>query len=140
MNNKAKNKIGIVLLIVTLIIIKLILVGIDLYNLIEQLMVCSMLLIVISFILMIVPFTINKIKKQKIKYKQGRKICFLNSFTAFILFSIPLINIIVNKNINNTEVTTIDPVSFAKKIIVLYAIIAIIYYFINMCFFVDNKK
>ncbi|UKI51137.1 MAG: hypothetical protein L6U99_07450 [Clostridium sp.] len=36
---------------------------------------------------------------------------------------------------------SIDPISFFQKsLILVYCIIAIIYYFINMCFFVDNKK
>ena len=35
---------------------------------------------------------------------------------------------------------SIDPVTFAKVLIKIYFIIAIIYYFINMCFFVENKN
>ena len=45
------------------------------------------------------------------------------------------------KNVhNNLEYTSMDPVAFSKSLITAYFFIAIIYYFINMLLFVDNKE
>ena len=41
--------------------------------------------------------------------------------------------------IDNGMVNSLDPISFAKDLLIIYFVIAILYYFINMCFWVDNK-
>ena len=87
--------------------------------------------------MMIVPFIFRLITKEKIKYKKGKFLCFLNSFVIYILFLIPNLITILKRNDN---FVTIDPVAFSKSLIVAFLFIAIIYYFINMFLFVDNKN
>lgn len=98
-----------------------------------------LVLIIVSFILMIVPLIFKLVSKKRIEYKKGKIICCLNSFILFILFSIPNLLTILKGN-NNTGAMSIDPISFSKQLILIYFIVAVVYYFINMCFFVDNKK
>lgn len=139
MSNKVKKNIGFSLLLVMLIVIKLFLGGPYLYHFWEELIPEIFVLLIISFILMIVPLIFKLVNKKRIEYKKGRIICFFNSLILLILFSIPNLLTIL-KGSKNTEVMSIDPISFSKSLILVYCIVAIIYYFINMCFFVDNKK
>ena len=139
MNNKTKKIIGFILLLINLIIIKLFLGGKYLNNFWEELIPEILVLIIVSFILMIVPLIFKLVSKKRIEYKKGKIICYLNSFILFILFSIPNLLTILKGN-NNTGVMSIDPISFSKQLILIYFIVAVVYYFINMCFFVDNKK
>ncbi len=139
MTNKIKKIIAFSLLFIMLIIIKLFLGGPYLYHFWEELVPEIIVLLIISFILMIVPLIFKLINKKRIEYKKGKKICLFNSIILFMLFSIPnLLTILKNDEFN--QAMTIDPISFAKSLILIYFVIAIIYYFINMCFFVDNKK
>lgn len=55
------------------------------------------------------------------------------------MFSIPNLLTILKGNKNN-EAMSLDPVSFSSSLILVYCIMAIIYYFINMCFFVENNN
>ena len=139
MNNKTKKIIGFILLLINLIIIKLFLGGKYLNNFWEELIPEILVLIIVSFILMIVPLIFKLVSKKRIEYKKGKIICCLNSFILFILFSIPNLLTILKGN-NNTGAMSIDPISFSKQLILIYFIVAVVYYFINMCFFVDNKK
>lgn len=137
MNNKIKNIICAVLLLLTLIIIKVVLQD---TKVIGDLLPELFVLIVVSIIMILIPFIFKLVnKKKKIKYKKGRIICLLNSSILFITFSIPNLLIILKGN-NNLEYTSMDPVAFSKSLIMAYLFIAIIYYFINMLLFVDNKK
>lgn len=139
MSNKIKRIIGFLLLFILLVIIKLFLGGRYLDHFWEELIPELIVLFIINFILMIIPLVFRLINKKRIDNKKGKIICFFNSFILFILLSIPnFLTIISNKNNNDT--VSLDPVYFAKSLIIVYFIIAIIYYFINMCFFVDNKK
>lgn len=136
MNNKIKNIICVVLLLLTLIIIKVVLQD---TKVIGDLLPELFILVVVSIIMIVIPFIFKLVEKKKIKYKKGRIICLLNSFILFITFSIPNLLIILKGN-NNLEYTSMDPVAFSKSLIMAYLFIAIIYYFINMLLFVDNKK
>lgn len=136
MNNKIKNIICAVLLLLTLIIIKVVLQD---TKVIGDLLPELFILVVVSIIMIVIPFIFKLVEKKKIKYKKGRIICFLNSFILFITFSMPNLLIILKGN-NNLEYTSMDPVAFSKSLIMAYFFIAIIYYFINMLLFVDNKK
>ncbi len=136
MNNKIKNIICAVLLLLTLIIIKVVLQD---TKVIGDLLPELFILVVVSIIMIVIPFIFKLVEKKKIKYKKGRIICLLNSFILFIIFSIPNLLIILKGN-NNLEYTSMDPVAFSKSLIMAYLFIAIIYYFINMLLFVDNKK
>ncbi len=139
MNNKTKNIVGFSLLFIILIVIKLFLGGTYLYHFWEELIPDILVLLIVSFILMIVPLIFKLVNRKRIEYKKGKIVCLFNSLILFILFSIPNLLTILKGN-KNTEVMSIDPISFSKSLILVYCIIAIIYYFINMCFFVDNKK
>ena len=139
MSNKTKKIIGFSLLLIILIVIKLFLDGPDLYNFGEELIPEILILLIVSFILMIVPLIFKLVNKKRIEYKRGKIICLFNSLILLIVFSIPNLLTIL-KGAKNTETMTIDPIYFSKSLILIYCIIAIIYYFINMCFFVDNKK
>lgn len=136
MNNKIKNIICAVLLLLTLIIIKVVLQD---TKVIGDLLPELFILVVVSIIMIVIPFIFKLVEKKKIKYKKGRIICLLNSFILFIIFSIPNLLIILKGN-NNLEYTSMDPVAFSKSLIMAYLFIAIIYYFINTLLFVDNKK
>lgn len=136
MNNNIKNIICAVLLLLTLIIIKVVLQD---TKVIGDLLPELFILVVVSIIMIVIPFIFKLLEKKKIKYKKGRIICLLNSFILFIIFSIPNLLIILKGN-NNLEYTSMDPVAFSKSLIMAYLFIAIIYYFINMLLFVDNKK
>ena len=138
MSNKRKRVTGYSLLLINLIIIKLFLGGTYLYHFWEDLITEFLILLIISFILMIVPFIFKLVNKKRLEYKIGKIICLVNSFTLFILFSIPNILTILNGN-DNTEIMSMDPVAFSKELILIYCIMAVNYFFINMCFFVDSK-
>ena len=139
MSCKIKRIIGFSLLLVNLVIIKLFLGGKYLYHFWEELIPEILVLLIVSFILMIVPLIFKLVNKKRLEYKKGKVICLFNSLILFIMFSIPNLLTILKGN-NTNEVMSIDPVSFSKSLILVYCIIAIIYYFINMCFFVDNKN
>ena len=126
------------LFFILLIIIKLFLGGINLHNFFEELLPIVSILIVVSFIMMIIPFIIKIIRRKKLEYKKGSLLCFFNSLLLFIIFSVPNVLTIVENDYSET--ISIDPVAFAKKLIFLYFIIAIIYYFINLCLFVEKRK
>ena len=136
MNNKTKNILCFVLLLITLIIIKIVLQDTEI---IGDLLPELFILFIISILMMIVPFIFRLITKEKIKYKKGKLLCFLNSFVIYILFLIPNLITILKRN-DNLEVMSMDPVAFSKSLIVAFLFIAIIYYFINMFLFVDNKN
>lgn len=136
MNNKTKNILCFVLLLITLIIIKIVLQDTEI---IGELLPELFILFIISILMMIVPFIFRLITKKKIKYKKGKLLCFLNSFVIYILFLIPNLITILKRN-DNLEVMSMDPVAFSKSLIVAFLFIAIIYYFINMFLFVDNKN
>ena len=139
MSSKIKRIIGFSLLLINLVIIKIFLGGKYLYHFWEELIPEILVLLIVSLILMIVPLIFKLVNKKRLEYKKGKVICLFNSLILFIIFSIPNLLTILKGN-NNNEVMSIDPVSFSKSLILVYCIIAIIYYFINMCFFVDNKN
>lgn len=137
MNNKIKYVICTILLLLTLIIIKVVLQD---TKIIGDLLPELFVLVVVSIIMILIPFIFKLVSKKKIKYKKGRIICLLNSSILFITFSIPNLLTVLKDNNNNLEYTSMDPVAFSKSLITAYFFIAIIYYFINMLLFVDNKK
>ena len=137
MNNKIKYVICTILLLLTLIIIKVLLQD---TKIIGDLLPELFVLVVVSIIMILIPFIFKLVNKKKIKYKKGRIICLLNSSILFITFSIPNLLTVLKDNNNNLEYTSMDPVAFSKSLIMAYLFIAIIYYFINMLLFVDNKK
>lgn len=139
MSNKTKKIVGFGLLLMTLIIVKLFYGGKYLYHFWEELIPEILVLLIISFLLMIVPFVFKLVNKKKLKYEKGKIVCLLNSLILFIIFSIPNLVIILKGN-DNIGGMSIDPVSFSKSLILVYCVIAIVYYYINMLFFVDNKK
>ncbi len=136
MNNKIKYVICTILLLLTLIIIKVLLQD---TKIIGDLLPELFVLVVVSIIMILIPFIFKLVNKKKIKYKKGRIICLLNSSILFITFSIPNLLTVLKGN-NNLEYTSMDPVAFSKSLIMAYLFIAIIYYFINMLLFVDNKE
>lgn len=137
MSNKTKQITGFILLFIILIIIKLFLGGTHLY--LGELLLEVLVLLIISFIYMIVPLIFKLINKKRIETQKGRIICLLNSFILFILFSTPNLLTILKGN-RSDQIMSIDPIAFSKLLIILFSMISIIYYFINICFFVDNKK
>lgn len=136
MNNKIKYILSSLLVLITLIIIKIVLQDTEI---IGDLLPELFILFIISILMIIVPFIFRLIAKEKIKYKKGKLLCFLNSFIIYILFLIPNLIAILKRN-DNLEVMSMDPVAFSKSLIVAFLFIAIIYYFINMFLFVDNKN
>lgn len=137
MSNKTKQITGFILLFIILIIIKIFLGGTHLY--LGELLLEILVLLIISFIYMIVPLIFKLINKKRIESQKGRIICLLNSFILFILFSTPNLLTILKGN-RSDQIMSIDPIAFSKSLIILFSMISIIYYFINICFFVDNKK
>ena len=138
MSNKTKKIIGYCLLLVNLVVIKLFMGGTYLYHFWEELIPEIIVLLIVSFILIIVSLIFKLKNKKRLEYKKGRNICLLNSLILFVIFSIPnLLNILKD---NNMAVMSVDPDAFSKLLILVFGIIAVFYYFINMCFFVDNKK
>lgn len=139
MNYKIKNIIGACLLFINLVIIKIFFGGLHFDNLSKEIYEELIILLIVSLVLMIIPFIIRLISKKRISNKKGKLICFINSLIIFIVCSIPnLITIIENKSTD--DYLSFDKLFFAKLLIFLFAILAIIYYFINVCFFVSNKK
>lgn len=136
MNNKIKYILSSLLVLITLIIIKIVLQDTEI---IGDLLPELFILFIISILMIIVPFIFRLIAKKKIKYKKGKLLCFLNSFIIYILFLIPNLITILKRN-DNLEVMSMDPVAFSKSLIVAFLFISIIYYFINMFLFVDNKN
>lgn len=137
MSNKTKQITGFILLFIILIIIKLFLGGTHLY--LGELLLEILVLLIISFIYIIVPLIFKLINKKRIESQKGKIICLLNSFILFILFSTPNLLTILKGN-RSDQIMSIDPIAFSKLLIILFSMISIIYYFINICFFVDNKK
>ena len=139
MKYKYKKTLGFLLLILMLIILKFFLGSNHLSTILEELPELIILLTIISFIMMIVPLIFKLKNKQLLDNLKGKKICFFNSIILFVLFSIPNISTIMKGPIDNGMVNSLDPISFAKDLLIIYFVIAILYYFINMCFWVDNK-
>lgn len=137
MRNKTKQITGFILLFIILIIIKIFLGGTHLY--LGELLLEILVLLIISFIYMIVPLIFKLINKKRIESPKGKIIYLLNSFILFILFSTPNLLTILKGN-RSDQIMSIDPIAFSKSLIILFFMISIIYYFINICFFVDNKK
>ena len=140
MNYKKKKLIGFLLLLLVLIILKFFLGSKHLYTIFEELPDLIIFLLLVSIVIMIIPLITKSTNKKRLEFVKGRKLCLLNSVILFIIFSIPNINTIIKGPANDGMVNSIDPIYFAKQLICIYFIIAIIYYFINMCFFVDNKE
>ncbi len=139
MNYKIKNIIGACLLLINLVIIKIFFGGLHFDNLSKEIFEELTILLIVSLVSMIIPLIIRLINKKRISNKKGKLICFINSLIIFIICSIPnLITIIENKPTN--DYLSFDKLFFAKLLIFIFAILAIMYYFINICFFVSNKK
>ena len=137
--NKKKAIKVLLLLFIVFIIIKLFLAGPYLYHFWEELLPIIIILTLVSSIMMILPIIFRLVNKKNLDYVKGTKVCLLNSLIIFIVFSIPnILNIL--KGPNHNEVMSFDPTSFSKKLIIVYLFIAVIYYFINILLFVDNKK
>ena len=136
MNNKVKKIIGFGLMLIVLFIISYIFN--DSVNIFEELVEELIFLGIASAALLTIPIVFRLINKKQLEYKKGRKICFFNSLVIFIISSIPNLIVIINntKDLNSS----FDQVQFAKTLIVTFLIISIIYYYINMCFFVDDKN
>ena len=81
MNNKIKYVICTILLLLTLIIIKVLLQD---TKIIGDLLPELFVLVVVSIIMILIPFIFKLVNKKKIKYKKGRIICLLNSSILFI--------------------------------------------------------
>lgn len=136
MNNKVKKIIGFGLMFIVLFIISYIFN--DSINIFEELVEELIFLGIASAVLLTVPIIFRLINKKQLEYKKGRKICFFNSLVIFIISLIPNLIVIIN---NTKDLSSsFDQVQFAKTLIVTFLIISIIYYYINMCFFVDDKK
>lgn len=136
MNNKVKKIIGFGLMFTVLFIISYIFN--DSINIFEELVEELIFLGIASAVLLTIPIVFRVINKKQLEYKKGRKICFFNSLVIFIISSIPNLIVIIN---NTKDLSSsFDQVQFAKTLIVTFLIISIIYYYINMCFFVDDKK
>lgn len=139
MNYKIMNIIGTCLLLINLVIIKIFFGGLHFDNLSKEIFEELTILLIVSLVSMIIPLIIRLINKKRISNKKGKLICFINSLIIFIVCLIPnLITIIENKPTN--DYLSFDKLFFAKLLIFIFAILAIIYYFINVCFFVSNKK
>ena len=140
MSYKNKKIIGFLLLLIVLIILKFFLGSKHLYTIFEELPDLIIFLLLVSIVMMIVPLITKSINKKRLEFVKGRKLCLLNSVILFIIFSIPNINTIMKRPANDGMVNSLDPIYFAKQLTCIYFIIATIYYFINMCFFVDKKE
>lgn len=136
---KKKQTIKILLLIIILfIVLKLFLGGPYLYNLLEESILVLIIIWIISIIMMFIPSILRIKNKQKFEYKKGKKICLINSILLYIISIIPCLKTILKNN--NIEQMSFDPIIFAKQLIVIFLIITIVYYFINMSLFVYDKK
>lgn len=139
MSSKRKIIIIISLFIVMFVIIKLFLGGTYLYHFWEELIPEIITLLFVSLVMMIIPFLFKVFNKRKIKFATGKKICFFNSLILYIVFSIPNILTIL-KGCGNRDLFTVDPLFLSKTLLIIYFVISLIYYFINMLIFVENKK
>ena len=138
MKKNKKLKTIILLLIILFIMLKLFLGGPYLYNFLEEAISLLIIIGIISIILMFITSIFRIKNKQKLEYKKGKKICLINSIFIYIISIIPCIKTIIkNKNI---ETMSFNPILFAKQLIIIFLIIAIIYYFINMIIFTKEKK
>lgn len=139
MSNKSKTIIGTSLLAVVLVIIKVFFGGFTFTHFLEELVPEIIILLVTSLIMMLVPLIFTIAHKNKLEYKKGWRICLINSIVILILSLIPLL-IMISGGVKNNTMSSFSPVHLAKGLIPVFCIESIIYYFINMCFFVDNKK
>ncbi len=137
MNYKIKNIIGICLLFGTFVIICLFPEDMgNYYNWYTR-----RNLFVISLTLLILPLIIKLVSKKRIYNIKGKIICFINSLIICMLLTIykPYINIKNNYSNLNIAYTDINHDYYNKQILIINSIVGINYYFINMCFFVENK-
>ena len=135
MSNKTKNIIGIFLLLTNLIIIKIFLGGTGSISF-DDVLLIFILFIVTSLIYMIVPFIIKLVNKKRLDYQKGKKVSLINSLIIFVLSSIPIVIGLIKVKIN--EMSSFDPISFLKSLLVVITYFSITYYFINICFFVTT--
>lgn len=98
-------------------------------------------MLIVSFVMMAVPFIAWMINHRCLNRKRGLRICIINSLVLFILAVIwPVITIIKNEPCNYSN--TICEVDFSWKIFGLALVLAVLYCLINICFWVciDRKK
>lgn len=139
MDNKSKTIIGIGLLAVVSIIIKVSFGGFTFTHFLDELAPEIIILLITSLIMMLVPLIFTIAHKNRLKYEKGWKICLINSIVILILSLMPLLIMMSSGNKYDTT-SSFSSVHLAKDLIPVFCAESIIYYFINMCFFVDNKK
>ncbi len=95
--------------------------------------------LVISFVMMVAPAIVWFINHKHLGRKRGIKTCAVNSLFIFIVVSIwPVVAIINNESCNLSY--TICDTRFSWEILIVVAILAILYFLINVCFWVDLRK
>lgn len=99
----------------------------------------AVITLIISFVMMIVPTIAWIIDHKHLNGKKGLRICMANSLVIFILAAIwPIITIIKNKPCNTSN--TICEVQISWEILGLALLLAILYFLINICFWVNLSK
>ena len=95
----------------------------------------------ISFVAMIVPAIAWLTHHKHLSRKKGVKICTVNSLILLVITAfLPLKTVIENRPCQPSE--SMCSTLFSQKILILFLLLAIMYCFINICFWVDfdNKK
>ena len=97
------------------------------------------IMLVVSFVMMIVPISAWLIGHKYLSRKKGLRICTANSLAIFVLTAIwPVITIIKNGPCSPSN--TICEVQLSWEILRLALLLAVLYFFINVCFLVDLSK
>ena len=93
----------------------------------------------ISLVATIVPRIAWQINHKHLDKKKGITICAVNSLVLFVIAAfLPLKTIIENQPCQPYE--SLCAIQFSQRLLVLLLFLAPIYFFINLCFFVDFRK
>ncbi len=99
----------------------------------------AIIMLIISFVMMIVPISAWLISRKYLSRKKGLRICMANSLAIFVLAAIwPVITMIKNEPCSPSN--TICEVQLSWEILGLALLLIVIYFLINVCFWVDLNK
>ena len=135
MKKRYKTAAGFSLLVLALVVVNLFLgTPSRFFDSLSEALVVTVL---VSFIMMIAPAIL--LSKKKMEFRKGLMVCILNSLIVFGLFSIYPIVTIVTYEPSAMKVDSLNPIYFARILLEMGAILAVIYCFANMCFWVEPK-
>ena len=137
-NDRKKIMIAIILLAIELITVKCFLSGTtsneSLHNTLPQ----SIFFVLITVIMMLVPFVLYLLNKGRFEYKYGLTISLYNSLYIYVVaVTHPIITLILGQK---ASFKSFDIYISSWRLIILYTLTGLIFFIINMLLFTKSKN